>query len=80
MSPRKAIRSRKARMRTTCPACRGPILPGQRITSENRQPFVHIQCFLADRLLADPFPERRAGLGDGSHEVSAPTTTGAKRP
>jgi hypothetical protein len=49
MTPRKAIRSRKARMRTTCPACRGPILPAQLITSENRQPFVHTQCFLAAR-------------------------------
>jgi hypothetical protein len=49
MSPRKAIRSRKARARTTCHACRGPILTGQLITSENRQPFVHTQCFLAAR-------------------------------
>jgi hypothetical protein len=73
MSPRKAIRSRKARARTTCPACRGPILPGQRITSENRQPFVHVQCFLADRhqagcLPADPFPARRPGPDQAAQE------------
>lgn len=45
----KAVRVRDARANSTCPACRAPILRGQRIASENGKPFVHIQCFLAGR-------------------------------
>ena len=61
MSPRKAVRTRKARGRSDCPACRAAILPGQPIASEDRRPFVHIQCFLAERLPAGPSPARHPG-------------------
>ena len=59
MSPRKAVRTRKARWTGTCPLCRGAITAGQLVTSENRRPWVHAACLIAVRKAEEPY----TGLG-----------------
>lgn len=49
MTPRKPIRTRKARWPSVCPACRRAVLVGQLITSENRRPWIHAACLIDAR-------------------------------
>lgn len=47
MSPRKPIRTRKAR--------RSTILIGQVVTSGNRRPWAHTACLIAERKAREPW-------------------------
>ena len=60
MSPRKPVRVRKARGHSTCYLCRGAIVIGQVITSENRRPWVHRDCLIAARKAGEPSSGRTA--------------------
>lgn len=44
-----AVRVRKARRRSSCALCRGPIVTGQQISSSDGRDWTHVQCFIADR-------------------------------
>lgn len=44
-----AVRVRKARRRSSCALCRGPIMTGQQISSSDGHVWTHVQCFIADR-------------------------------
>lgn len=46
MSPRKAVRCKKARWPGTCGLCRGPIRLGQQIASAKGAPWAHIWCVI----------------------------------
>lgn len=48
------VRVAKARKRSTCPACRGPVVPGQQVTpGAGRGPWRHLDCDAAASRAAD---------------------------
>jgi hypothetical protein len=55
VSPRKAVRARKARWTGVCPLCRGAITAGQLVASENRRSWVHAACLIGARKAEEPY-------------------------
>jgi hypothetical protein len=71
-----AVRVRKARRRSVCALCRGPVLVGQQIGSDGGD-WSHVQCFIADRKERVNTETMQYSYGEVGHDPPVHVVEGA---